>query len=125
MLSAIRLCNPQRSIAIEIKKPPKNKNISGCAYGAATLLIAAISASGDITRGSKAVAGIGTTSLTHHDAIQNAKPAVLNAATDIPVGGSSKHVNSITTGPSIKKSHWKCLFLSGFCVSILSVMAGL
>ena len=31
VVNAIRLCNPQRSIAIEIKKPPKNKNISGCA----------------------------------------------------------------------------------------------
>ena len=111
VLSAIRLCNPHRSIAIEIKNPPKNKNISGCAYGAATLFIASISASGDITKGSKAVAGIGTTSLTHHDAIQNAKPAVLNAATDIPSGGFTRQVSNITLGPSNSQNHCILCFL--------------
>ena len=59
---------------------------------------------------------MGTTSLTHHDAIQNAKPAVLNAAADIPTGGSAKQVSNITHGPSNNNSH--CI--NGFLLALFS-----
>ena len=53
-----------------------------------------------MTSGNSEVAGIGTNSVTHQEAIQNVKPAVLKAVSDRPFGGSNKQVNSITMGPN-------------------------
>ena len=58
-------------------------------------------ARGDITSGNNEVAGIGTTSLTHQEAIQNARPAVRSADTLIPAGGQLNKLITLLMGPAV------------------------
>jgi hypothetical protein len=68
--SAIRLCKPHRSSAVASINPPKNKNMTGLAYGEVDWATVPIPNKGKRITGINAVADIGIASVIHHIAIR-------------------------------------------------------
>src|SRR5688500_12830798 len=77
--------------------------MTGLAYGAAAALILAMPRSGSSTRGRRAVAAIGTASVTHQRPIHTPTAAVRHADGDIPPIGPASNMIAAATGPIAKE----------------------
>ena len=73
--------------------------------------------SGKMTIGNRAVAAIGTASVAHQTAMRTPTDAVIQPASDRPVGAPDKAIVTASTGPRNRPTTW-CVDLPSCCKSV-------
>ena len=104
--SAMRRCSDHFSMAFPMKKPPIKRYMAWLAYGAAAIAMVATPNSGKSASGSMAVTGMGTASVSHHNAIRVATPATAHPSPESPVGPGNSRIKTNRASPATSPNRW-------------------